>query len=86
MVNPSGLFLSHDELTELTGFKTPRGHARWLERNRWRFVLTRSQQVRISRDYFLERMGSTRVRTGVATMENHAAELVQPDFAALDRF
>lgn len=81
----AGLFLTHDELTDLTGFKTPSGHARWLEKNRWRFVLTRSQQARVSRDYFLEKMGLNRVRTGLATMENHAATLVEPDFSAMDR-
>jgi hypothetical protein len=80
-----GLFLTHEELTELTGFKTPSGHARWLDKNRWRYVLTRSQQARVSRDYFLERMGSTKTRTGAATMDNHAAAMVQPDFAAMGR-
>lgn len=80
-----GLFLTHEELTELTGYQTPKGHTRWLEKNRWRFVLTRSQQARVSRDYFLERMGSTKTRTGATTMENHAAALVQPDFSAMER-
>jgi len=39
----------------------------------------------VSRDYFLERMGSTKTRTGAATMDNHAAAMVQPDFAAMGR-
>jgi hypothetical protein len=81
----SDLFLTHDELTELTGFKTPRGHAKWLDYNRWRFVLTRSQQARVSREYFLERMGLSRGKTGATALENQAAALVEPDFSALDR-
>lgn len=81
----SDLFLTHDELTELTGFKTPRGHAKWLENNRWRFVLTRSQQARVSREYFLDRMGLPRGKTGSTALVNQAAALVEPDFSALDR-
>lgn len=80
-----GLFLTHEELTDLTGFKTSKGHAQWLTVNRWRFVLTRSRQPRVSRDYFLERMGSTRGRTGATDQANHAAALVEPDFSALNR-
>lgn len=80
-----GLFLTPAELIELTGFKTSGGHARWLEKNRWRFVLTKSMQPRVSRDYFLERMGSTRGKTSSTERENHAAALVEPDFSALDR-
>jgi hypothetical protein len=75
----------HDELTELTGFKTPAGHAKWLERNRWRYVLTRSQQARVSREYFLDRMGLPRGKTGLTEQVNLAAALVEPDFSALDR-
>lgn len=81
----SDLFLTHDELTDLTGFKTPRGHAKWLERNRWRFVLTRSQQARVSREYFLDRMGLPRGKTSSTDLANHGATLVEPDFSALDR-
>ena len=81
----SDLFLTHDELTELTGFKTPNGHAKWLDKNRWRFVLTRSQQARVSREYFLERMGLNRGKTGATDQLNQAAALEEPDFSALDR-
>jgi hypothetical protein len=81
----SDLFLTHEELIELTGFKTPAGHAKWLDKNRWRFVLTRSQQARVSREYFLDRMGLPRGKTGSTDQANHAATLVEPDFSALDR-
>jgi len=81
----SGLFMTPEELTELTGFKQTKGHVRWLERNRWRFVLTRSEQPRVARDYFLDRMGLPRSQTGFTGQVNHAAALEQPDFSALDR-
>lgn len=82
----SDLFMTFDELTELTGYKQTRGHVRWLEQNRWRFAVTASQQPRVTRAYFHERMG-VRVsraddRAGQAAL---AAVAAQPDFSALDR-
>lgn len=81
----SSLFLTPDELTELTGFKQTKGHVRWLEKHRWRYVLTRSEQPRVARDYFMDRMGSPRSQTGSTGQVNHAAALEEPDFSALDR-
>jgi hypothetical protein len=81
----SGLFLTHEELTELTGFKQTKGHIRWLERNRWRFVLTRSQQPRVARDYFMDRMGLSRSQSGYDAKAPHPAAVEEPDFSALDR-
>jgi Domain of unknown function (DUF4224) len=81
----TGLFLTPEQLTELTGFKTSGGHAKWLEKNRWRFVLTRSKQPRVSLEYFYERMGSNRGKTGLTDQMNQAAALVEPDFSALNR-
>jgi len=79
------LFLTDSELTELTGFKTPAGHVKWLEKNRWRYVLTRSKQARVSVDYFHQKMGSTGRKTGSPDELNHATTLVEPDFSAIDR-
>lgn len=81
----SDLFLTHEELTELTGFKNPSGHVKWLDKNRWRYVLTRSQQARVSREYFLDRMGLHRGRTGATDQANQFSQAVEPDFSALDR-
>ena len=33
------MFITHQELIELTGYKAPHCQARWLDRNRWRYVL-----------------------------------------------
>jgi len=81
----SGLFMTPDELTELTGFKQTKGHIRWLDRNRWRYVLSRSQQPRVARAYFLDRMGLPQGKAGSSDQANHAAFLQEPDFSALDR-
>ncbi|MEK8087010.1 DUF4224 domain-containing protein [Aquabacterium sp. A3] len=81
----SDLFLTAEELTELTGFKTSAGHAKWLEKNRWRYVLTRSMQPRVSREYFLDRMGLPRGKTGSTDQLHQFAQVVEPDFSALDR-
>lgn len=40
------LFLTPAELRDLTGFKAPHRPVRWLDRNRWRFVLTRRHAPR----------------------------------------
>ncbi len=81
----SGLFLSHDELVELTGFKQTKGHVRWLQRNGWRYALTRSQQPRVARDYFLNRMGLPPSRSGYTGQDHAALSVEEPDFGALDR-
>ena len=80
------LFLTRSELVELTGFKAAHCQARWLTRNRWRFVLTRRNEPRVARDHFNDRMGCADDRgAGLADSINHAALHELPNFAALDR-
>lgn len=81
----TALFLTCAELAELTGFKAQHCQARWLARNRWRFVLTRRNEPRVARDHFNERMGCGGISTSHADAVNHAAVGEQPNFAALDR-
>ena len=76
----SSLFLTAEELEELTGFKSALGQARWLDQNRWRYALNCSKKPRVSRDYFQERVG---VRSTPPANQLGMAE--QPNFAALDR-
>lgn len=82
MMNP--LFLTADELVDLTGFKAAHCQVRWLTRNRWRFALNRRKAPRVARDHFNERMGCGGA-TGIshADLANHAAAGEQPNFAAL---
>ena len=80
------LFLTRSELVELTGFKAAHCQARWLTRNRWRFVLTRHNEPRVARDHFNSRMGcSSGKAPGQADEINQAAMLEQPNFGALNR-
>ena len=85
----SDLFLTVDELSDLTGFKAPHCQARWLTRNRWRYVLNRRNAPRVARNHFNERMGcgdgSSAGRAGLADAINQAAAGEQPNFAALER-
>jgi hypothetical protein len=80
------LFLTRAELVELTGFKAAHCQARWLTRNRWRFVLTRRNEPRVARDHFNGRMGCSGGKAlGQADEINHSAMFEQPDFGALGR-
>lgn len=81
----SDLFLTGDELADLTGFKARRCQARWLTRNRWRFVLTMRKTPRVARAHFNDRMGCGAGWAKQADTINHAAADEQPNFAALDR-
>lgn len=82
----AALFLTPDEMVDLTGFKAPHCQARWLTRNRWRFVLNRRKAPRVARDHFNERMGCTTITAAShADLANLAAMGEQPNFAALTR-
>lgn len=81
----SETFLSAAELEGLTGFKARHCQVRWLERNRWRFALTRRKEPRVAREHFNERMGCAARPATLADAANLAAAAAQPNFAALDR-
>ena len=79
----SAIFMTPDELVELTGFKAPHCQVRWLDRNRWRYAIDRHSRPKVTRDYFSERVGARPVNR--ANQLNPALILEQPNFAALDR-
>ena len=79
----SALFLTTDELIELTGFKSRKGQTRWLEQHRWRFALARNRLPRVARDYFNERVGAG--PKGFAGQMNAVQLAEQPNFSALNR-
>lgn len=81
----SHTFLTPAELVDLTGFKARHCQVRWLERNRWRFAMTRRKEPRVARDHFNERMGCGGRAATHADAVNQAAGAAQPNFAALDR-
>ena len=80
------LFLTRLELVDLTGFKAAHCQVRWLERNRWRFALTRRNEPRVARDHFNSRMGCGAGKAVDQGDElNRAAMFEQPNFSALNR-
>lgn len=81
----SGIFLTGEELRQLTGFRAPHCQVRWLEKNRWRFALDRRNEPRVARDHFNERMGCGGRASNHADAVNLAAAAALPNFAALGR-
>lgn len=82
----SDIFLTPAELHELTGFKDRHCQARWLTRNRWRYVVDRHNRPRVARNHFAERMGcGTRPGAGHVEAIHAAAIGAQPNYAALTR-
>ena len=49
--------LSHEELTDLTGYPSYKGQRRWLDAHGWRYAVARDASPRVARAYFLMRMG-----------------------------
>jgi hypothetical protein len=75
----TALFLTPDELAELTGYSMPRSQRKWLDANGYRYALNANNQPKVARDYLLSRLGVT-----VATAANaEAAATPRPNFGAL---
>ncbi len=69
----SPLFLTADELSTLTGFKTPKRQVEWLHTKGWRFEINGNRQAIVARKY-AEKM------LGCGAPEEHS---YQPNFRAL---
>lgn len=65
------MFLTDDELRDLTGYQTPAGFARWLDSRGWRYERARGGRVIVSRHYAETMMGGGSQR------------VAQPNFAAI---
>lgn len=52
-------FLSPEELTRLTGYKSAAWQRRWLKSNRWRFDQDRLGRPIVARAYYLKHLGIT---------------------------
>lgn len=50
------LFLTRDELEELTGYRRPHEQVRWLTKRRWRFEQNAAGAPRVARAYLERRM------------------------------
>jgi hypothetical protein len=69
------MFLSPEELRELTGGAIRRKQIEWLRRERWRFVLDLEGRPRVDRRYYERRM--------LMPDQQERAQRVEPDFAPL---
>lgn len=54
------MFLTIEELQELTGWKLPSKQAEWLTRNGWLFALSAGGRPKVLRTYTEHRLGGTK--------------------------
>ncbi len=66
------MFLTPADLEQLTGYKSPSGHARWLDARGWRYERDRAGRVIVSRAYAETMMAG-----------GQAPRVAQPNFAAI---
>lgn len=52
------LFLSQDELRELTDLKIPKAQMRWLEKHAYPFEISAAGKPKVLRSYLMERLKS----------------------------
>jgi hypothetical protein len=69
------MFLTADELRELTGYRRPSKQIEWLRERHWRFELNAAGHPRVARAYLERRM--------VAREGAGAVESASPDFGAI---
>lgn len=69
------MFLSPEELRQLTGGAIRRRQIEWLRRERWRFVLDLEGRPRVDRRYYERRM--------LMAEQQEPVERVRPNFAPL---
>jgi len=67
------MFLTTDELRELTGRARPTAQVAWLRRYRWRLALDADGRPKVARAYYEHRMVS----------EEPPQAATRPDFAAI---
>jgi len=75
----ASLFLTPDELAELTGRTSSAGQRKWLEDKSYRFAVNANNRPIVAREYVLTRLGVV----AVGASESAAAEAPRPNFAAL---
>lgn len=73
------LFLSKDEVAELTGYKLPAHQGRWLKEHGWVFERNATNRPIVGRDYARSRLGGARQ---AATVQSPSST-PRPNFGAL---
>ena len=73
------LFLTAEELAELTGYTATAHQRKWLDANGYRYALNANNRPIVARDYLLSRLGVT----VAAAAETASAAAPRPNFSAL---
>lgn len=73
------MFLTVDELRELTGYTYHSRQIDWLRRHNWKFELTAQRRPKVARSYFDSRMGAFSPRQTVEPVSS----VVRPNFQAI---
>jgi hypothetical protein len=73
------LFLSKDEVAELTGYKLPAHQGRWLKEHGWVFERNATNRPIVGRDYARSRLGGARQAAAVQS----PSSTPRPNFGAL---
>ncbi|MFC0349384.1 DUF4224 domain-containing protein [Undibacterium danionis] len=75
------MFLTEDEIRELTGYSYCSRQIEWLRNNNWKFEITAQKRPKVARSYFEFRLGAAfSSRVG----EPHV-EVRRPNFNAISR-
>ena len=77
------MFLTAEELRELTGYAFHSLQIGWLRRNGWKFEVTGQNRPKVARTYFDSRLGGA---SPLSKLENQPVVLtVKPNFQALNQ-
>lgn len=75
------MFLTADELRELTGYTFHCRQIAWLRSHSWKFEVTAQQRPKVARSYFENRLGAP----ALAPAELPATALARPNFQAISQ-
>ena len=76
------MFLTVEEMRELTGYALNSGQIKWLRSKGWKFEVTKQNRPKVARSYFESRLGATSVAPKIEQAFNLPPK---PNFAALNQ-
>jgi hypothetical protein len=75
------MFLTAEELRELTGYTYNSRQIHWLRSHNWKFEVTAQQRPKVARSYFDSRLGASSHKQTVEL----ASQVVRPNFNAINQ-
>jgi hypothetical protein len=75
------MFLTAEELRELTGYTYHSRQIDWLRRHNWKFEVTAQHRPKVARSYFDSRLGASSPRQVVEPVP----PVVRPNFRAINQ-